>query len=50
MWSVLYGCFAEENERPRSRGQLPLPLPTSVSQLRPYATLMQRVRVGSRQT
>jgi hypothetical protein len=43
MWSVLYGCFAEENERRAQRNQLPLPLPTSVSQLRPYATLMQRV-------
>jgi hypothetical protein len=43
MWSVLYGCFAEENERRAGRGQLPLPQPTSVSQLRPYATLMQRV-------
>jgi hypothetical protein len=43
MWSVLYGCFAEENERRAQRNQLPLPLPTSVSQLRPYATLMHRV-------
>jgi hypothetical protein len=43
MWSVLYGCFAEENERRANRGQLPLPQPTSVSQLRPYATLMQRI-------
>jgi hypothetical protein len=43
MWSVLYGCFAEENERRASRGQLPLPQPTSVSQLRPYAPLMIRV-------
>ena len=43
MWSVLYGCFAEENERRAQRDQLPLPLPTSVSQLRPYATLMHRV-------
>jgi hypothetical protein len=43
MWSVLYGCFAEENERRAQRDQLPLPLPTSVSQLRPYATLMHRI-------
>ena len=43
MWSVLYGCFAEENERRAQRSQLPLPLPTSVSQLNPYATLMVRV-------
>ena len=43
MWSVLYGCFAEENERRAQRDQLPLPFPTSVSQLRPYATLMIRV-------
>jgi hypothetical protein len=47
MWSVLYGCFAEENERRAQRDQLPLPLPTSVSQLRPYATLMHRVPVGN---
>lgn len=47
MWSVLYGCFAEENERRAQRDQLPLPLPTSVSQLRPYATLMHRVSVGN---
>jgi len=46
MWSVLYGCFAEENERRAQRSQLPLPLPTSVSQLRPYATLMHRASVG----
>jgi hypothetical protein len=46
MWSVLYGCFAEENDRRAQRDQLPLPLPTSVSQLRPYATLMHRVPVG----
>lgn len=43
MWSVLYACFADENQRRAERGQLPLPLPTSVSQLRPYASLMQRV-------
>lgn len=46
MWSVLYGCFAEENDRRAQRSQLPLPLPTSVSQLRPYATLMHRVPIG----
>lgn len=43
MWSVLYGCFAEENDRRGQLSKLPLPLPTSVGQLRPYATLMQRV-------
>lgn len=43
MWSVLYACFAKENDRREECLQLPLPLPTSVSQLRPYATLMQRV-------
>jgi hypothetical protein len=43
MWSVLYGCFAEENQRRAQRDQMPLPLPTSISQLRPYATLMHRV-------
>ena len=43
MWSVLYACFADENQRRAERNQLPLPLPTSVSQLRPYASLMHRV-------
>ena len=43
MWSVLYSCFAEENQRRAQSDQLPLPLPTSISQLRPYATLMHRV-------
>ena len=43
MWSVLYSCFADENQRRAERGQLPLPQPTSVSQLRPYASLMRRV-------
>lgn len=42
MWSVLYSCFAEENDRRIAAGRLPLPLPTSVSQLRPYSTLMRR--------
>ena len=43
MWSVLYSNFAAENEKRAERGLLPLPLPTSVSQLRPYRSLMQRV-------
>jgi hypothetical protein len=43
MWSVLYAGFVAENERRAERGLLPLPLPTSVSQLRPYQTLMRRV-------
>lgn len=43
MWSVLYACFADENQRRADRGQLPMPLPTSISQLRPYASLMRRV-------
>lgn len=43
MWSVLYGCFAEENDRRVQLSKLPLPLPTSISQLRPYTSLMQRV-------
>jgi hypothetical protein len=43
MWSVLYTCFADENQRRADRGQLPLPLPTSISQLRPYTSLMRRV-------
>lgn len=43
MWSVLYANFAAENEKRAKRGLLPLPLPTSVSQLRPYQAMMQRV-------
>lgn len=43
MWSVLYANFATENEKRAERGLLPLPLPTSVSQLRPYQSMMQRV-------
>lgn len=43
MWSVLYACFADENQRRAERGQLPMPLPTSISQLEPYTTLMRRV-------
>ena len=43
MWSVLYANFAAENESRAERGLLPLPLPTSISQLRPYAAMMQRV-------
>jgi len=43
MWSVLYANFTAENENRAERGLLPLPLPTSISQLTPYASLMQRV-------
>ena len=43
VWSVLYANFAAENKKRAGRGLLPLPLPTSVSQLRPYRTMMQRV-------
>jgi hypothetical protein len=43
MWSVLYANFAAVNEQRAERGMLPLPLPTSVSQLRPYASMMRRV-------
>lgn len=43
MWSVLYANFAAENEKRIERGSFPLPLPTSVSQLRPYQSMMQRV-------
>ena len=43
MWSVLYANFVAENESRAQRGLLPLPLPTSVSQLRPYQSMMQRV-------
>ena len=42
MWSVLYSCFADENQSRANRGQLPLPVPTSISQLEPYASLMIR--------
>ena len=43
VWSVLYANFVAENESRAERGLLPLPLPTSLSQLRPYAAMMQRV-------
>jgi len=43
MWSVLYANFTAVNEQRSERGLLPLPLPTSVSQLRPYASMMRRV-------
>jgi hypothetical protein len=43
MWSVLYAGFVAENESRAERGLMPLPLPTSVSQLRPYQSMMRRV-------
>ena len=43
MWSVLYADFVAANEQRAERGLLPLPLPTSVSQLRPYQSMMRRV-------
>lgn len=43
MLSVLYTGFVAENESRAERGLLPLPLPTSVSQLRPYQSMMRRV-------
>lgn len=43
MWSVLYADFVAVNEHRAGRGLLPLPLPTSVSQLRPYQSMMRRV-------
>lgn len=43
MWSVLYTSFVAVNEQRAERGLLPLPLPTSVSQLRPYQSMMRRV-------
>lgn len=43
MWSVLYSGFVAENERRAERKMLPLPLPTSISQLRPYQSMMRRV-------
>jgi len=42
MWSVLYANFVAVNEQRAERGLLPLPLPTSVSQLRPYQSMMRR--------
>jgi hypothetical protein len=43
MWSVLYANFVAVNKQRAERGLLPLPLPTSVSQLRPYQSMMRRV-------
>jgi hypothetical protein len=43
MLSVLYAGFVAENESRAERGLLPLPLPTNVSQLRPYQSMMRRV-------
>jgi hypothetical protein len=43
MWSVLYSNFVAVNEQRAERGMLPLPLPTSVSQLRPYQSMMRRM-------
>jgi hypothetical protein len=43
MWSVLYANFVDVNKERVDNGKLPLPLPTSVSQLRPYAPMMKRV-------
>lgn len=43
MWSVLYANFAAENAKRAERDFLPLPFPTSISQLTPYAAMMQRV-------
>ena len=43
MWSVLYANFVTVNEQRAERGMLPLPLPTSISQLRPYQSMMRRV-------
>lgn len=43
MWSVLYANFVAENGSRAERDLLPLPLPTSLAQLRPYSGMMQRV-------
>ena len=43
MWSVLYADFVAVNEQRAEQKLLPLPLPTSVSQLRPYQSMMRRV-------
>jgi hypothetical protein len=42
-WAVLHEAFQIENEARRARNQLPLPLPSSISQLRPYRSVMRRV-------
>jgi hypothetical protein len=42
-WAVLQPCLAKVNEERAERGLLPLPLPSSVSQLRPYQSMMRRV-------
>lgn len=43
MWSVLYTNFAVVNQERAERGLLPLPLPTRITQLVPYASMMRRV-------
>ena len=42
-WAVLHEAFQVENEARAARNQLPLPLPSSISQLRPYRSVMRRV-------
>jgi uncharacterized protein YheU (UPF0270 family) len=42
-WAVLQPCLAKANQERVERGLLPLPLPSSVSQLRPYQSMMRRV-------
>lgn len=42
-WAVLHHAFQAENEARAQRNQLPLPLPSSISQLRPYQSMMRRV-------
>ena len=43
VWSVLYANFVAVNEQRAERCMLGLPLPTSVSQLRPYQSMMRLV-------
>lgn len=42
-WAVLHPCMVKANQDRAERGLLPLPLPSAVSQLRPYASMMRRV-------
>jgi hypothetical protein len=42
-WAVLHPCMVKTNQDRAERGLLPLPLPSSISQLRPYQSMMRRV-------
>jgi hypothetical protein len=42
-WAVLHPQFVQLNTERAERGLLPVPIPSSASQLRPFASLMRRV-------